>query len=488
MEPPKRNLSAYDTSRFDAFIRFITEMLRHSFVLADSFASSAHGTMQQLDALVMEHQKAPASSKLKRIVPSIGTMHTPLACTEAFTEYDAKYQITKRTLVPPSEDEVRHILNLAQVFSSAEGLRFISFDGDETLYADGGNFAQADATKLARYIEKLLVAGVAVALVTAAGYKGAPEKYEVRLDGLLKHLEHADVPDDALARFYVVGGECNFLFECQRVSADTAAEDRRCAVRLREAAPGWCAEHAEWPEAQIVRTLDIAEAALRDTAACLQLRCRIIRKERAVGMIPGGSEAKGRVPDGSGSRRIRKEHLDETALRLQLAIADAGVSIPTCCFNGGADVWCDIGNKAVGVKALQQLLGVAPAACLHVGDQFSTSIGNDFAARLASPTLWVAGPKETQHVLKQLLERRGISTKAAKARPSWPPSTKRTSIFLSPGRKKAEPGDAYHVPGDSSTPPKGVFRASSLDTGLQDLHKGLASVKDDAPEPDWVRG
>ena len=34
----------------------------------------------------------------------------------------------------------------------------------------------------------LLEAGVAVALVTAAGYKGAPEKYEVRLDGLLRHF------------------------------------------------------------------------------------------------------------------------------------------------------------------------------------------------------------------------------------------------------------------------------------------------------------
>ena len=44
------------------------------------------------------------------------------------------------------------------------------------------------------------------------------------------------------------------------------------------------------------------------------------------------------------------------------------------------------------VGALQGRLGVRPPQCLHVGDQFSTSIGNDFAARLASPTLWVAGP------------------------------------------------------------------------------------------------
>ena len=197
------------------------------------------------------------------------------------------------------------------------------------------------------------------------------------------------------------------------------------------------------------------------------------------------------MPDGSGSRRIKKEHLDEAALRLQLAIATAGISIPTCCFNGGSDVWCDIGNKAVGVVAMQKRLGVLPAQCLHVGDQFSTSIGNDFAARLASPTLWVAGPKETQHVLKQLLERRGISTKKKEARPSWPPSTKRTSIFLSPGRTKVEPGDAYH---DASAHAPGVARSTSLDTALSPAAKNewparpASSVGGPPKEPDWVRG
>ena len=93
-------------------------------------------------------------------------------------------------------------------------------------------------------------------------------------------------------------------------------------------------------------------------------------------------------------------------------------------------MWCDIGNKAFGVRALQARLGVSPANCLHVGDQFASSIGNDFAARLASPTLWVAGPKETQHVLKRLLEARGISTKVEK-RAEWPPSTKRSLIWTS---------------------------------------------------------
>ena len=38
--------------------------------------------------------------------------------------------------------------------------------------------------------------------------------------------------DAARARFFVVGGECNFLFECERVDDAVAAADGRCAVRL----------------------------------------------------------------------------------------------------------------------------------------------------------------------------------------------------------------------------------------------------------------
>jgi IMP and pyridine-specific 5'-nucleotidase len=230
--PPSRNLSTYDPSSSDGFIRFIAGLLRHSFVLADSFAESVTGTMSMVETLVAEHLSKSEGSRLQRLVPSIGRMHTPLALVEAFGVYDAKYALTRRTHVPPSEDEVRHILNLAQIFSSAAGLQFISFDGDETLYADGKNFAQSDAQKLARYIEKLLSSGIGVALVTAAGYKGAPEKYETRLDGLLHYLAVHKVTDTALERFFVVGGECNYLFEAVRVSAEVAAACKCSPRRL----------------------------------------------------------------------------------------------------------------------------------------------------------------------------------------------------------------------------------------------------------------
>ena len=96
-----------------------------------------------------------------------------------------------------------------------------------------------------------------------------------------------------------------------------------------------------------------------------------------------------------------------------------------------------------------------------------------------------------RHAPYELLERRGISTKKKEARPSWPPSTKRTSIFLSPGRTKVEPGDAYH---DASAHAPGVARSTSLDTALSPAAKNewparpASSVGGPPKEPDWVRG
>ena len=75
--------------------------------------------------------------------------------------------------------------------------------------------------------------------------------------------------------------------------------------------------------------------------------------------------------------------------------------IPFCAFNGGNDVWLDIGNKLIGVKILLNWLGAEPHETLHVGDQF-LSTGNDIATRSACCTVWVTSPDETLEVLKQL--------------------------------------------------------------------------------------
>ena len=61
-------------------------------------------------------------------------------------------------------------MNLAQIYASTENkdqLALITFDGDKTLYEDGGNFV-ADS-KLVRRLIFLLRAGLHVVVVTAAG-------------------------------------------------------------------------------------------------------------------------------------------------------------------------------------------------------------------------------------------------------------------------------------------------------------------------------
>ncbi len=83
-------------------------------------------------------------------------------------------------------------------------MSFISFDGDETLYADGGNFE--DNPELALSITKLLKAGVAVAVITAAGYGYKGSKYEHRLQGLLHSFVAQDLSSHQVAHFYVYGG------------------------------------------------------------------------------------------------------------------------------------------------------------------------------------------------------------------------------------------------------------------------------------------
>jgi len=49
----------------------------------------------------------------------------------------------------------------------------------------------------------------------------------------------------------------------------------------------------------------------------------------------------------------------------------SGIPIPFCAFNGGHDVFLDVGNKALGIRALQTRLGVHPRDTVHAGDRFT---------------------------------------------------------------------------------------------------------------------
>ncbi|KAJ3399236.1 IMP 5'-nucleotidase, partial [Chytridiales sp. JEL 0842] len=83
------------------------------------------------------------------------------------------------------------------------------------------------------------------------------------------------------------------------------------------------------------------------------------------------------------------------------ASAETYTPLPFCAFNGGSDVWLDIGNKLIGVQILQEHLATKPHETLHVGDQFLAT-GNDILTRSCACTVWITSPKETGDVLVEL--------------------------------------------------------------------------------------
>ena len=142
------------------------------------------------------------------------------------------------------------------------------------------------------------------------------------------------------------------------------------------------------------KLLDVAESTLNEAVEEMKMKAFLIRKARAVGIVQRADT----------KHRLRREQLDESVLRVQHNLRKLGSNVPFCAFNGGNDVFIDIGNKRVGVQALQQYLGdgLEPSQCLHVGDQFLNT-GNDFAARSCCPTVWVTSPIETMYICRRLL-------------------------------------------------------------------------------------
>lgn len=70
---------------------------------------------------------------------------------------------------------------------------------------------------------------------------------------------------------------------------------------------------------------------------------------------------------------------------------------------GGSDIFVDIGDKSWGVLACQRYFGgIQGSQTLHVGDQFLSAGANDFKARLACTTAWIASPAETVDLLDEL--------------------------------------------------------------------------------------
>lgn len=275
----------------------------------------------------------------------------------------------------------------------------------------------------------LLRNNIKIGIVTAAGYTAA-EGYYGRLHGLLEAVATAtDLDPVQKQNIVIMGGEANYLFEFSQSSPHRLAPVPRA---------DWLTpEMASWSEADIAALLDVAESALRDCVRSMSLPAKIIRKDRAVGIVPDPPEV-----------RIARESLEETVLVVQriLELSSLGaahaqataqgqqgqgqgqaqqgqgqgrrVGVPFCAFNGGRDVFVDIGDKSWGVAVCQAWFGRRDGSAgsggagaairgentLHVGDQFLSAGSNDFKARSVGTTAWIASPAETVDLLDELAD------------------------------------------------------------------------------------
>lgn len=349
----------------DRFIQFLLDMHQ---------THTSLEVMQKVERWVDEHRRDPRTSRLRRMVSTVGSFFTPLRLVDAFLEYDEFFALSRRQYVPPNFAEMRHILNIAQLHASAEKLRLVTFDADGTLYADGAHMQHDN--DMIRLIVQLMRANVHVAIVTAAGYPGAPERFAHRVEGLLAAFSSLNLPKEVTDRFHIMGGECNYLLR-------VAPENRRLEFVPDEE---WKSSYMmTWTEADIKQLLFDAEALLLDGAARLRLPVNVVRKERAVGVVPTGPTI--------------YEVLEDLAITVQTRLESR---LPFCAFNGGNDVFVDVGNKSLGLEALMDHLGFAPDEVLHVGDRFTDS-GNDSATRDCCSILWVANPEETFFFISLML-------------------------------------------------------------------------------------
>ena len=287
-------------------------------------ASTAHRRYKEIlhdvEELIndhIEHQKSKTHdrSKLKLLVPSVGVFFTPLLLEKAFEFQDQRRKISSRRFVPPSFNDIRLILNSAQVMSLVRSgpLQLVTFDGDVTLY-DDGQALTPDNPVIPRIL-RLLSRGTKIGIVTAAGYSDSSKYYD-RLYGLLNAINEKNIAHPTLV---ILGGESNYLFRFDRQSEHFLTYIPRTNWLLDEM--------KEWTEDDINILLDVAETALRECIDTMALPAQVLRKDRAVGIIP---------TTGCDTQKFTREQLEETVLLTQQIIdmSPVGKRVPFCAFNG----------------------------------------------------------------------------------------------------------------------------------------------------------
>ncbi len=109
------------------------------------------------DAQAVKQQQHDGNtpSKLQRLLPGVGPFFTKLPLVDGFLVQDGKRHISARRFVPPSFNDIRLILNSAQLISLVDSrLQLVTFDGDATLYEDGLNL-EAESPLIPRILGQL---------------------------------------------------------------------------------------------------------------------------------------------------------------------------------------------------------------------------------------------------------------------------------------------------------------------------------------------
>jgi IMP and pyridine-specific 5'-nucleotidase len=363
-------------------------------ILSDCASSSnVINVLQNYQELFDGHYNDFDNSALRLRVPSMGKMHIPLDLMKALEIWETKHAtISKRQFVKPSFREIRGIINVATSISIVSDLKLITFDADDTLYDDGG-VIEVDSPMVISLV-RAARAGIHVSLVTAASYPGEPKLMERRILGLLKQLAFAlecGASKELLSYFHVMGGESNYLYS---FNAEWSESQKVFKVFLVEVPPETWKDGrgVRWNHDHLKIVLDLAQDTLVKCSQEFSLNVQIIRKERAVGLV-----AK------PGSARIPYEILEEITLKVQDTLSKGEYAIPWTAFNGGNDVFIDIGAKSWGITALQSLLKCNVSQTVHFGDRF-TSTGNDKSARESASCIWVSNPAETLEFLTMIVD------------------------------------------------------------------------------------
>jgi len=129
---------------------------------------------------------------------------------------------------------------------------------------------------------------------------------------------------------FVMGGQCNFLFRLDRETF---------RLKLIPEKEWMTSEMLDWDPIASQEMLNAAMRELQAVSAKFRLPMRFVEKEAAVGALFIGDE----------NDTSLQNYLDEVALEVRERLNILNYPVPFNCFNGGLDVFVDIGSKQHGL-------------------------------------------------------------------------------------------------------------------------------------------